>query len=91
MSIDEAHTAIQTAIERLEDRIIELISRQAEHNALLRTHEERSLALQRGIESMDKRVKPLERHVIFIEYALKALGLIFIGFCIQALVRFFLK
>ncbi len=70
--------------------IKELLQRSAVHNELLRTHESRSLALQKGQETLDSRIKPIEMHVHFVTLSLKALGVLTSGLIIQAAVRYFL-
>lgn len=79
------------AIQRVEDRVIELISKQAEHNTILKTHEQRSLELQKAYEHLEIRIKPVEEHVKFINLVLKLLGMILVGFSAQALVKYFIQ
>lgn len=68
----------------------ELLQRSAVHNELLRTHENRSLALQAGQEKLENRIKPIESHVDLISTLGKLSGLILVGVAIQALIRSFL-
>lgn len=77
------------AIQRLEDRVIEMISKQSEHNTILKTHEQRSLALQKSQDGLDLRMKPVEEHVKFINWFLKLCGMILVGFCAEALVKYY--
>lgn len=66
-------------LKEIRDDIKELLQRSAVHNELLRTHEARSLALQKGQELLDVRIKPLETQAHSINMILKALGVILTG------------
>lgn len=64
-----------------------LLQQGAVHNEILRTHESRSLALQKGQEALDLRIKPVEMHVNAMNLGLKLIGLITVGVLIQAIIR----
>lgn len=74
-------------LQEIKADVKELLQRSAVHNELLRTHESRSLALQKGQELLDTRIKPIEIHVHFINTALKAIGVIGSGVLVSLLVR----
>lgn len=78
-------------LKELKMDVKELLQRSAVHNELLRTHENRSLALQSSQEKLSDRMTPIEKHVSLINAVGKVVSVIFVGVLIQALVRYFLS
>lgn len=72
-------------VQEIKKDVKELLQRSAVHNELLKIHEARSLALQKGQEFLDVRMKPLETQATVLGVVLKSLGVIASGAIIGAL------
>lgn len=76
-------------VKDIHGHVIELVKQGAVHNELLRTHEARSLELQKRQESLDNKVEnrlaPLEKHMSWILVVLSGLGTVLVGLILKAL------
>lgn len=88
---------IVAAISKLEDRIIELIARVSEHNAILSEHKNYSVALQAEqrrqndkLDTQSDKIAHIEGHVNYVNKMAKTIALIAVGFVIQLLVKKYL-
>ncbi len=77
-------------IGEIKSDIKEILQRTAVHNELLRTHENRSLALQASQEKLSDRIIPIEKHVALLNVIGKIAAAILTGVLIQAFVVHFL-
>lgn len=80
---------IRSDLQELKADIKVLIVQGAVHNELLKTHEARSLALQRAQEVQAKAMEPVERHVAFVNGLGKAALAIIVGALIKLASSFF--
>ena len=78
------------SIKKVEDRVIELIAKQSEHNVILQEHKQYSVALQAEQQSIKERLVPIQRHVTLMEAILKIVGLTSVAVLAQFLIRRFL-
>lgn len=78
-------------VSELKQDVKELLKLSAVHNELLRTHEARSLALQKSQEMLESQLDPIKEHVSLMNKLLKGAGLILVGAVVQAIVYFFFK
>jgi hypothetical protein len=74
-------------LKEIKEDVKELLKQSAVHNELLRTHEARSLALQKEQERLEERIVPIAQHVAFVSVILKGIGLISVGAVAQLLIR----
>lgn len=81
---------ILAGIKRIEDRIIDLVKSQAEHNAILAEHKNFSLALQKEQEKIQTDLEPIKSHVYLVTTLLKLAGGVAIGALTQYVYHKFL-
>lgn len=81
---------ILAGIKRIEDRMLDLVKSQAEHNAILSEHKNFSLALQKEQEKIQTDLEPIKSHVYLVTTLLKLAGGVAIGALTQYVYHKFL-
>ena len=67
----------------------DLVKLGAVHNEILRTHEARSLALQRDQDALGARLRPIEKHVSWVDVVFKIIGAVAIAGLIPLILKYF--
>jgi hypothetical protein len=70
-------------VKEIKTQIVELVKQGAVHNHLLKEHERRSLALE-------SQMKPVQRHVDWVEKVLKISGAVMLALIIQYITKTFI-
>lgn len=82
---------LKADVKEIKQQVVELVKQGAVHNHLLKEHEARSIALQQSIEIQEKdfaaRLRPVEKHVDFVNTVLKFSGAVLIGVLVQYIIR----
>lgn len=78
---------IYQIVKSTENRVIELIAKQAEHNAILSEHRNYSIALQAELKELRSRITPIEKDNHTTKNIAKILAAILVGLAIQYLIR----
>ena len=82
---------ISQDVKEIKGLVIDLVKQGATHNELLRQHEARSLALQKGQELLDVRFKPVETHIHGINIFLKLIGAVATGCTVYVLSQYLIR
>jgi|688.fasta_scaffold448741_2 hypothetical protein len=81
MADDTKIAEMHEDIKEIRGDVKELIVRQAEHNVILKQHEQRSTTLEAQVSLKEKelfeRLKPIEKHVNLVDATFKISGILF--------------
>lgn len=81
---------VLASLKRIEDKVIDLIKQQSEHNAILAEHKNFSIALQKEQEKIEHDLEPIKKHVYVVGNILKLAAGVAVGACVQFVVKKFL-
>lgn len=81
---------IKEDLKEVKALVIELVKESSIHNEILRTHEARSLALQKEQSTIKTELEPIKNHVHLVNKISKVFVAIAVGAFTQYLIRHFL-
>lgn len=81
---------IKDDLKEVKTLVIELVKESSVHNEMLRTHEARSLALQKEQSELKIEIEPIKVHVALVNKLGKVLIAVLIGALTQAVIRYLL-
>lgn len=78
-------------IKEIKQDVKVLLQQSAVHNELLRTHENRSLALQASQEKLEIKLEPIEKSMYVINMIFKGLGAVAVAVAIHETIHLLFK